>query len=232
MKSRRWTYRIFILLILSSCFLLISVFIDAFSQSDKKPVKTGHEKTFEFFVLQAGWHTGIVLRTKDVSPEDWPEVVNYQRYTFVDIGWGDELFYQDEGDSPALAVRAALIPTSSVIHIVPFNVHPLKLYGGETYLKRIDATSAEFSALCRIISSSFKRDKNGNLIKSQVKKNSSNFFEAKGKYHIFNTCNTWVVRCLKEAGYDVSPAGVITQQQLIKALENMPGKAWESNKER
>ena len=132
------------------------------------------------------------------------------------------MLFRSEGDSPALAVRAALIPTSSVIHIVPFNVHPLKLYGGETYLKRIDATSAEFSALCHIISSSFKRDKNGNLIKSQVKKNSSNFFEAKGKYHIFNTCNTWVVRCLKEAGYDVNPAGVITQQQLIKALENMP----------
>jgi len=221
MKSRRWTYRIFILVILSSCFLLISVFIDAFSNSGKKPAKTGHEKTIEFFVLQAGWHTGIVLRTKDILPEDWPEVVNYQRYTFVDIGWGDEHFYQDDEDSPALAVRAALIPTSSVIHIVPFNVHPLKLYGGETFLKRIDATSAEFSALCRIISSSFKRDKNGNLIKSQVKKNSSNFFEAKGKYHIFNTCNTWVVRCLKEAGYDVSPGGVITKQQLIKALENM-----------
>lgn len=232
MKSHRWTYRIFTLLILSFCFLLTSVFNVAFSQSDNKPVKPGPEKSIEFFVLQAGWHTGIVLRTKDVSPDDWPEVVNYLRYTFVDIGWGDELFYQDEGDSPALAVRSALIPTSSVIHIVLFNVHPLKLYGGETFLKRIEATSAEFSALCNIISSSFERDENGNLIKSQVHKNSSNFFEAKGKYHIFNTCNTWVVRCLKDAGYDVNPGGVITQQQLIKALENLPGEAWESNKEK
>jgi uncharacterized protein (TIGR02117 family) len=232
MKSGNLIYRLLIILILSLSFKLTIGFIAAFTQSDSNAEKIKTGESIEFFVLQAGWHTGIVLRTKDVSPADWPEVVNYQRYTFVDIGWGDEQFYQDEGNSPALALRAALIPTSSVIHIVPFNVHPLKLYGSETFLKRIEATSAEFSALCRIISSSFKRDKNGNLIKSQINKNPSGFFEAKGKYHIFNTCNTWVVRCLKEAGYNVSPGGVITQQQLIKALENLPGKAWESSNER
>jgi len=232
MKSGRLTYRLFIVLIFSLSFKLTTGFIAAFTQSDSKAKKNNTGKSIEFFVLQAGWHTGIVLRTKDISPEDWPEVENYLRYTFVDIGWGDEQFYQAEGDSPALALRAALIPTSSVIHIVPFNVHPLKLYGGETFLKRIEATSTEFSALCRIISISFERDENGKLIESHINKTSSGFFKAKGKYHIFNTCNTWVVRCLKEAGYNVNPNGVITQHQLIKALEKLPGKAWESNKVR
>ncbi|PKP49309.1 MAG: DUF2459 domain-containing protein [Bacteroidetes bacterium HGW-Bacteroidetes-11] len=231
MKSGNLTYRLFMILIFSFSFKLTTGFGVAFKQSDSKSEKINAGESIEFFVLQAGWHTGIVLRTKDVSPEDWPEVVNYLRYTFVDIGWGDEHFYQDEEDSPALAVRAALFPTSSVIHIVPFNVHPLKLYGGETFLKRIEATPTEFSSLCRIISSGFERDEKGNLIESNIYKASTNYFKAKGKYHIFNTCNTWVVRCLKEAGYNVNPNGVITQHQLIKALEKLPGKAWESNNE-
>lgn len=187
-----------------------------------------NQRNTEFYVLQAGWHTGIVLRTKDVSPADWPEVVNYLQYTYVDIGWGDERFYQAEGNPPLLAVRAAIVPTSSVIHIVPFSVHPLKLYSGETFLKRIEATPEQFSALCRIISDSFERDENGNPIESRLNESSRNFFKAKGKYHIFNTCNTWVVRTLRDAGFKVNPNGVITQQHLIKSLEKLPGGEWET----
>ena len=184
---------------------------------------------YEFFVLQAGWHTGIVLRTKDVSPANWPDVVNYLNHIFLDIGWGDERFYQAEGNPPLLAARAAIIPTSSVIHIVPFSINPMNLYTGDGFLKRIEATSEQFSALCRIISDSFQRDAGGKPIESRVNENSRNFFKSKGKYHIFNTCNTWVVRCLKDSGFDVNPAGVISQQHLIKALRKLPGGDWVEN---
>jgi uncharacterized protein (TIGR02117 family) len=186
------------------------------------------DNKLDFFVLQAGWHTGIVLRPTDISAGDWPEVVNYLRHTYVDIGWGDERFYQAEGNPPSLAARAALIPTASVIHIVPFSIHPLNLYSGETFLKRIEATPEQFSALCRIISDSFQRDTTGYPIESRINESSRNFFKAKGKYHIFNTCNTWVVRCLKEAGFEVNPTGVIRQQHLIKALEKVPGGEWKT----
>lgn len=181
---------------------------------------------FEFFVLQAGRHTGIVIRTKDVSPADWPDVVNYQSHIFLDIGWGDERFYQAEGNPPLLAARAAIIPTSSVIHIVPFSIDPLNLYTGNTFLKRIEATSEQFSALCRVISDSFQRDAGGKPIESRINESSRSFFKSKGKYHIFNTCNTWVVRCLKDSGFDVHPAGVVSQQHLIKVLRKLPGGDW------
>lgn len=213
---------------LVSGFLFLNIPSYSFSNGGK-----GHDDSgsnFEFFVLQAGWHTGIVLRTKDISPADWPEAANYLQHSYIDIGWGDERFYQAEGNPPALAARAALVPTSSAIHIVPFSIHPLSLYSGDTFLKRIEATPRQFSALCRIISDSFERDESGNLIESRLNEKSRNFFKAKGKYHIFNTCNTWVVRCLKEAGFDVNPNGVITQQHLIKALRKLPGGEWEKKK--
>jgi uncharacterized protein (TIGR02117 family) len=215
----------YLIVFLVSGFLFLNYSLNCASVADKG--YDDADSKFEFFVLQAGWHTGIVLRTKDISPSDWPEVVNYLSHTYVDIGWGDERFYQAEGNPPALAARAALIPSSSVIHIVPFSVHPLNLYSGETFLKRIVATPEQFALLCKIISASFERDENGNLIESRLNESSRNFFKAKGKYHIFNTCNTWVVRCLKDAGFEVSPSGVITQQHLIKALEKLPGGEWQ-----
>ncbi len=177
----------------------------------------------ELYVLQAGWHTGIVLRTGQVSPEDWPEVMNYRSSRYVDVGFGDERFYQASGNPPILAARALLVPTTGVLHIVPFSVAPHSLYSGDTHLKKIEATPQQFAALCRAISGSFERDESRQMIESRIGEKSRNFFLAKEKYHLFNTCNTWVVRCLMEAGFDVDPSGVITQQQLIKALEKLPG---------
>jgi uncharacterized protein (TIGR02117 family) len=223
------------LFLLSLLFLVYSCRAD----DDTSPLQntTGEENTKLFenrylYVLQAGWHTGIVLRTADVATDDWPEVVNYRSSIYVDIGWGDERFYQAEGSPPGLAARAAIIPTSSVIHIVPFNIHPLNLYAGETFLKRIEATPDQFSKLCRIISESFERDEEGRLMVSQINDQAANFYKSRGKYHIFNTCNTWVVRCLQETGFDVNPAGVITQQHLIKALRKLPGGEWESTEDK
>jgi uncharacterized protein (TIGR02117 family) len=178
---------------------------------------------FEFYVLQAGWHTGIVLRTDEVSPVDWPEILNYRRSRYVDVGFGDERFYQATGNPPALAARALLVPTSGVLHIVPFSVAPKDLYTGDTHLKKMEATPRQFAALCRVISESFERDENRQPVESRIGEKSRNFFLAKEKYHLFNTCNTWVVRCLMEAGFDADPSGVITQKQLIRALEDLPG---------
>lgn len=209
---------------LVTVFLLPNNLVNSVSVGSKGFYPSGSR--FEFFVLQAGWHTGIVLRTTDVSPADWSDVGNYLNHTYIDIGWGDERFYQAEGNPPLLALRAAIMPTSSVIHIVPFSVHPHNLYTGETFLKRIEATPEQFSALCRIISDSFQRDSRGNPIESRINENSRNFFKSKGNYHIFNTCNTWVVQCLKDAGFDVNPSGVITQRHLISALRKLPGGDW------
>ncbi len=206
--------------------VLLLIFFGLFSAEagysqtiEKQPA----DSPVELYVLQAGWHTGIILRTDEVSPEDWPEIINFRRSRYVDVGFGDERYYQAAGNPPALAARALLVPTSGVLHIVPFSVAPHDLYAGDTHLKKIEATPRQFAALCRVISESFERDENRQLIESRIGEKSRNFFLAKEKYHLFYTCNTWVVRRLMEAGWDVDPSGVITQKQLIKALEELPG---------
>jgi uncharacterized protein (TIGR02117 family) len=212
------------LLILASCEL--TAISPAVAQEDRTGPRpaTSVDTTFTIEILQAGWHTGIVLRTADVAGSDWPEVRNYLQSKYVDIGWGDERFYQAEGNPPLLAARAVIFPTRAVIHIVPFSISPHNLYSGVIHLTTIHATPYQYKALCRAVSDSFERDKNGQLLKSSLYDNNVNFFKAKGKYHLFNTCNTWVARCLQLAGFNVDPTGVTTGRQLATELEKIKAK--------
>lgn len=186
-------------------------------------IRTGQDQaSYSFYVLQAGWHTGIVLRTRDVAAADWPEIVRFRHHTWIDIGWGDERFYQDHGNPVHLAVRALVVPTASVIHLLPFSVSPESVYAGENRIREITAGKQQFSALCVALSNSFERDSTANIIPGS----NQSFYLAKGKYHLMNTCNTWVVERLREAGFDVSPAGIVTRQQLFRELESLPGSGW------
>jgi hypothetical protein len=38
----------------------------------------------------------------------------------------------------------------------------------------------------------------------------SRFYAARSRYHLFNTCNTWVARALQRTGLDMTPAGTVT----------------------
>lgn len=206
-------------------FFCLALMLAGFSlkpvRSSERPARQV-EKSYSLYVLQAGWHTGIVLRTGDVSAGDWPEIVRFRHHTWIDIGWGDERFYQNPGNPVHLAVRAVIVPTSSVIHLVPFSISPELVYAGENRIKEIIAGEAEFRALCVSISNSFKRDSIANIIPGT----SNGFFLAKGRYHLMNTCNTWVVERLQEAGFDVRPAGIVTRHQLFRELADLPGTDW------
>ena len=70
---------------------------------------------FEIFVVQEGWHTGIIFKTNDIDSTIWPEIVHYRNKKFVDIGWGDEKFYQVPGYPFFAAARAVLFPTQVLL---------------------------------------------------------------------------------------------------------------------
>jgi hypothetical protein len=43
------------------------------------------------------------------------------------------------------------------------------------------------------------------------------FFKANGEYHLFNTCNTWIARGLKKAGFDIKDEIILTEQLFNEA---------------
>jgi uncharacterized protein (TIGR02117 family) len=172
-------------------------------------------------IVQQAWHTGIILKTSDVSRNDFPLIENYQHANYIDVSWGDEKYYQIAGRNILLALRAVLFPTRAVIRLVSFNEKISTRYDAERQIQ-IVLDSTEFSNLCRFVSQSFIRDVKGDIVPSTVYRQSKVFFLARRKYHLFRTCNTWVALAFKNAGFDVSSFLVITAGQLFNRLEKIP----------
>jgi len=170
------------------------------------------------YIVQAGWHTGILLNTSSVPAVIFPEIENYRYASYIDIGWGDEKFYQAEGIPIGLALRAVIFPTSSVIRIVGYRSPIEKLYvNGRKEAIILDSTG--FSDLLNFISGNFKRDSIDRIIPSKVYGTSNIFFESTNKYHLFRTCNTWVASALKESGVEIRSCCILTARQLFRKIK-------------
>lgn len=172
---------------------------------------------YSFYIVQEYWHTGIIIETSLVPDSLWPNLKHFRIHRYLDIGWGEEFFYQEPETNAFHALRAVLWPTPSAIRVHGFITDPKVYYGTYATLFEIKATPEQFYHLITFIANSFKHDDDGNLVPSYT----SNFFKAKRSYHLFRTCNTWVCKGLKGSGYKVRYRGVITRRQLIRQVKRL-----------
>ena len=178
---------------------------------------------FEVYVVQEGWHTGIIFKTNDVDSTIWPEIVHYRNKKFVDVGWGDEKFYQVPGYPFFTAARAVLLPTQSVLRVFPYSTPILSAYFEDSRILKFRITRQELDNLSRFIAESYKRDENRNAQFSELYDDNDHYFLATRKYHLFRTCNTWVALGFKESGFDVRSFFVLYGKQLFRQLRDVHG---------
>jgi hypothetical protein len=78
----------------------------------------------------------------------------------------------------------------------------------------------QLKILLEYISETVWRDSEGNnKILSTKYLNRIYFFRANGDYHLYNTCNTWLARGLKKAGFDIEDNIVLTEQLFYEAAK-------------
>jgi len=46
------------------------------------------------FLIKQRWHTAILFHTEDVDSTIIPEIKYFKGSELIDVGWGDEAFYQ------------------------------------------------------------------------------------------------------------------------------------------
>lgn len=170
------------------------------------------------YLAKLGWHTSLVFRVSDINQEDWPEIVYWNRYQYVHIGWGDEAFYQSSDDLALLAIRAALLPTPSVIRVAGFFSSPKDYFGEKRSLIKLSLSKEQYTALIREISSCFMRDPQGNILSSYDYGHPEQFFLSCETYHFFRTCNTWMAKRLYRAGLPVRRRLILTSGQLVREV--------------
>ena len=163
-------------------------------------------KTIPIYILSNGVHTDIVLPVKN-DLYDWSQKVKFENTIakdstaqFVAFGWGDKGFYLETPTWDDLkfstAFKAASGLGNSAIHATFYR--SLK---ENSRCRLIMVSDEEYRKLIRFIHDSFQLNSD-DYIKIETDavygKNDA-FYEAKGSYSLFHTCNTWANNALKAA---------------------------------
>jgi uncharacterized protein (TIGR02117 family) len=206
--------RIWILFLAVSCCTCAAPVRETLAPSESEPRKT-------IYLVNHGWHAGIVLRRADIPDNIWPKLGNFPDMEYLEVGWGDMDYYQIPDSHLGFILKAALLPTASVLHIVGFNGH-VPAYFPFSEIIRIELSSAGFELLSRTIASSFALDKAGNTTSpSPGLYGNSRFYLSRETYHLFNTCNVWTARALRTAGLPITPATATSVGNLMSQARKL-----------
>jgi uncharacterized protein (TIGR02117 family) len=178
--------------------------------SASRGTASSDELAYTIWVVDHGWHTAIVVRRTDIDATIWPEVNDFVDAAFVEVAWGDREFYMADRATGWLAVKAALFTSGSVLHVVGFGA-PVDTYFPGSAVVELRVSRRGFDAMTRLFHEEYQRDEQSRSARlAPGLYGASRFYAARSRYHLFNTCNTWVARALRAAGLDVTSAGIVT----------------------
>ena len=119
---------------------------------------------------------------------------------YVEVGWGEERFYQARETTVGMALRAVLQPNPSVLQVVPLPRQP-RDYFPQSEIAEIRLEEQGYRALVAFVAESFTRTPAREPIRlSPSLYGNGWFYRAEGSFHAFNTCNTWVATAMEKAG--------------------------------
>jgi uncharacterized protein (TIGR02117 family) len=168
----------------------------------------GEDSDIRMYILTNGVHTDLVVpvRTEYI---DWSKKLPFENTRgndssaqLIAFGWGDKGFYLETPTWADLkfstAFKAAFALSESAIHTTYYHELP-----ENKNCVKLDISREQYKRLITFISSRFDTDSSGNFIHIKTNANygkSDAFYEAKGKYNLFYTCNTWANNGLKSCG--------------------------------
>ena len=161
------------------------------------------------------WHTGFVVPAKEIY-EQLPQLrQRFGNVPYLEFGWGDRRYYQNESCSLAAKLLAVLMPSGSTLQVVAVSDHPESFYTSEPIVE-LALENSGFDALIQFISNSFDKNQCAELnMQSNGRCGNSQFYRAKGLYHLFNTCNTWTASGLFVAGVEIKPRLTFTAEYIL-----------------
>lgn len=170
------------------------------------------------YLVSHGWHAGIVVKRSDIPDGVWPQQKAFGDAEYLEVGWGDRDFYRTPGFNLGLAIKAALLPTESVLHVVSFN-GTVQAYFPYSEITQLQLSEAGFEQLCRYIAASYFKDPAGDSVSlGPGLYGNSQLYLSTETYHIFKTCNVWSARALHNAGCPITPASAITVDNLMSQV--------------
>jgi len=189
----------FILLYISFAYLLF------FLPVNSKAAAEG-AKELSIYVMSNGVHTDIVVPVKN-DIMDWSTMTSFENtqskdttFKYAAFGWGDKGFYLQTPQWSDLKFSVAF---NAMFHLGSTAMHVDFIHDmhENNNCKKIRISRAQYEKLVGYIKESFKYNEQGRVIQIQHVDAGYGpddaFYEAKGAYDLFNTCNTWANSALK-----------------------------------
>jgi uncharacterized protein (TIGR02117 family) len=196
---------------------VVAVFLLAFGCAKpitQPPLGSGNKKSV--LIVNYGWHSAIVLKKADISELLLPESKDFTESEYLEFGWGDSDFYQAPDPGLGLALKAAFWSSGSVVHVAGLT-GTLEKHFPSKDLVEIVLSQEGFQRLTEFISNTFTRPS------AETRPGlypTSRFYSAKGKFHIFRNCNTWVAEALRAGGLPVS-GSIVTAGSLMHRVRHL-----------
>lgn len=198
-------FRLTLIIIALVLFYLLSAFCLSRITIDKE-VNTSNDVLI--YIKTNGVHTDLVVPVKN-KQIDWSREVKFSNTVLKDttmqllgLGWGDKKFYLETPTWADLkfkvAFKAAFGLSTAAVHATFY-----KNLNESQFCKKIMISQEQYARLSSYILNSFQKDSSGHVKYINTKANYNNtdaFYEAKGTFSIFHTCNTWANNGLKISG--------------------------------
>ena len=162
------------------------------------------------YLVSHGWHVGIAMERREVSPAIWPESSEFSDFRYLEVGWGDALYYPAVRGTIGLALKAAFSSKGSVLHVAAFDAPAPEFFGGATIIE-VPLSRRGLEDLARFIYATYARDDSGRpVVVAPGLYGQSTFYRATGRYRLQDNSNNWTARALAVAGCPIDAAGAIT----------------------
>ncbi|MBT3383067.1 MAG: DUF2459 domain-containing protein [Prolixibacteraceae bacterium] len=151
----------------------------------------------QIFITTNGVHLDIVLPVENIQPEFLEKLEVLKGTKYVSFGWGDKEFYINTPEWSDLtlptAFKALFLKSETAMHVTCCR-------NSNQSWNKLFLCESQIDLLNKYIENSFLKTGNGKLIKLNVDgyNNYDSFFEAKGNFSFYKTCNIWVNQALKE----------------------------------
>lgn len=178
------------------------------------------ERQMPVYVVSHGWHTGIVIAGRNLSSELAFLDSYFDSANWYEFGWGDRKYYQAEEATAGLTLRAGLWPTAAVLHVTALPETP-DTYFSRSRTIRLQMTETAHNQMSGAIAQYFMRNEQNKVIMTgEGLYGESLFFNAKGRFHVFNTCNTWVAKMLRKADMPIRVFATVTADSLMSQVSD------------
>ena len=181
---------------------------------------TSNDSLHSIYLIKQRWHTAVVFYVNEIDTLLLPEAKYFSGAELIDIGWGDEAFYQHPDFDWDLAYKALFYPTPSTLRIEGIYISEQQYFDISEIVVELKINSEQLRILLQFVSETVWRNEKGNHnILSTQSLGRIFFFKANGEYHLFNTCNTWLARGLKKAGVEIKDDIILTEQLFNEAAK-------------